>query len=286
MDLNESRKRIDEIDGDLTRLFIERMKAAAEVAAIKREKGLPVYDPQREREKRAEIAKSAGPELATYTDSLYSLIFELSRTYQRRLIAPASALKDRITRALEETEREFPARPLAACQGVEGAYSQQAAEKLFKAPNLMYFKTFEGVFAAIKQGLCDYGVLPLENSTAGSVNAIYDLMMKYDFSIVRSTRVKIDHCVLANRGAALDGVREIFSHEQALAQCGEFLKTLGNVKVTACENTAEAARLVFESGRKDAAALSSRACAAIYGLDCLRESVQDPGNNYTRFICI
>jgi chorismate mutase/prephenate dehydratase len=168
---------------------------------------------------------------------------------------------------------------------VEGAYSQQAAEKLFKAPNLMYFKTFEGVFAAIKQGLCDYGVLPLENSTAGSVNAIYDLMMKYDFSIVRSTRVKIDHCVLANRGAALDGVREIFSHEQALAQCGEFLKTLGNVKVTACENTAEAARLVFESGRKDAAALSSRACAAIYGLDCLR-SPSRTGQHYTRFICI
>jgi chorismate mutase/prephenate dehydratase len=111
-------------------------------------------------------------------------------------------------------------------------------------------------------------------------------MMKYDFSIVRSTRVKGDHCLLANKGAAIGDIKEIYSHEQALAQCAEYIKSLGNVKVTACENTAEAARLVFESGRRDIAALSSRECADIYGLDCLKESVQDQGSNYTRFICI
>jgi chorismate mutase/prephenate dehydratase len=286
MDLTDCRKRIDEIDEELTRLFTERMKTAAKVAAFKRANGLPVTDPQREREKRAAIAQRVGPELATYSDSLYSLIFELSRTYQRKLNNPVSELSGRIMKALNETEKEFPPRPLVACQGVEGAYSQQAAEKLFQAPSLMYFKTFEGVFAAIKQGLCRYGVLPVENSTAGSVNMIYDLMMKYDFNIVRSTRVKVDHCLLANKGTALSGIKEVFSHEQAIAQCGEFIKSLGNVKVTACENTAEAARLVFESGRKDAAAISSYTCAAIYGLDCLQQSVQDQGNNYTRFICI
>ncbi len=286
MDFQECRARIDEIDGELTRLFIERMNISAELAGHKHRRGLPIYDPQREREKRVRIAELAGPALATYTDSLYSLLFELSRAYQRKLNAPDSELKRRIIRALEETEKEFPARPTVAVQGVEGAYSQQAAERLFKAPNLVYVRTFEGVFSAIKQGLCRYGVLPLENSTAGSVNIIYDLMMKYDFSIVRSVRVKVDHCLLANRGASLGDIKEIYSHEQAIAQCAEFIKSLGNVKVTACENTAEAARLVFESGRRDAAALSSRECAAIYGLDCLKESVQDQGSNYTRFICI
>ena len=123
--------------------------------------------------------------MANYTDSLYSIIFELSRTYQRKLMPSGSKLTGQIKKALEETAKEFPVRPLVACQGVEGAYSQQAAEKIFQAPNLMYVKTFEGVFASIKQGLCSYGVLPLENSTAGSVNMIYDLMMKYDFSIVK-----------------------------------------------------------------------------------------------------
>ncbi len=150
----------------------------------------------------------------------------------------------------------------------------------------MFFSSFESVFSAIDKGLCRYGVLPLENSTAGSVNKIYDLMMKYDFSIVRSTRLKVDHCLLARRGAHIEGIKEIFSHEQAIAQCGDFLKSLGGVRITPCENTAEAARLVFESGRDDAAALSSRACAEIYSLDCLRESVQDRGSNFTRFICI
>lgn len=286
MELSEVRKEIDLIDGELTKLFIKRMELSAQVAAYKREKGLPVFDPQREREKKAEIALQAGEGFAAYTDALYSLIFELSKTYQRKLNSSDSQLKDRIKRALEETDKIFPERPLVACQGVEGAYSQQAAEKMFKSPNLMYFKSFEGVFAAIDQGFCRYGVLPLENSTAGSVNIIYDLMMKYDFSIVKSARLKIDHCLLAAKGAKLGDIKEIFSHEQAFAQCSDFIKKLGAVKITTCENTAEAARLVFESGRKDAAALSSRNCAGIYGLDCLKESVQDQGSNYTRFICI
>jgi chorismate mutase/prephenate dehydratase len=138
----------------------------------------------------------------------------------------------------------------------------------------MYFNTFESVFAAVEQGLCRYGVLPVEHSTAGSVNRIYDLMTKYDFYIVRSCRLKIDHCLLANEGTALADIKEIFSHEQAIAQCQDFLKTLPNVRITPCENTAAAAKHVFESGRRDSAALSSRNCAALYGLSCLVNSAR------------
>ncbi|MBQ3403797.1 MAG: prephenate dehydratase, partial [Oscillospiraceae bacterium] len=175
---------------------------------------------------------------------------------------------------------------MVACQGVEGAYSQLACERIFQACSIMYFSSFEGVFAAVEQGLCRYGILPLENSTAGSVNRIYDLMMKHEFYIVRSSRVKVDHCLLANKGAKKSNIKEIFSHEQAISQCAGFLRGMKDVKVTPCENTAMAAKKVFESGRMDMAALSSRNCAEIYGLECLEQSVQDQGSNFTRFICI
>ena len=142
------------------------------------------------------------------------------------------------------------------------------------------------MFDAIARGDCRYGVLPLENSTAGSVNKIYDLMMEYNFNIVRSARVKIDHNLLAMPGAELDGIREVFSHEQAINQCAGFLREHPSIRVTACENTAIAARRVAEAGRMDMAALASHSCAELYGLDTLAASVQDNGNNHTRFICI
>jgi len=286
MDLQDLRIQIDAIDTQLTELLARRMEVSADVARYKAEHNLPIYDPERERQKLADIAGKAGPALATATDVVFSLLFDLSRSEQRRILDGETRLNADIRRALSETEPAFPARALAACQGVEGAYSQMACERIFPSCSIMYTNSFEGVFEAVRQGLCRYGVLPLENSTAGSVNRIYDLMMKYDFYVVRSCRVKVDHCLLANRGAQLGDIREIFSHEQAIAQCGEFLRSLKDVKVTPCANTAEAAKTVFRSGRSDIAALSSRNCAEIYGLDCLRDSVQDQGSNYTRFICI
>ena len=153
-------------------------------------------------------------------------------------------------------------------------------------PKIMFMKNFNGVFAAINQGLCQYGVLPLENSTAGSVNQIYDLMMKYNFYIVKSVKLKIDHSLLAKKGTGKEDIREIFSHEQAIMQCEEYLKNFPQAKITVCENTAEAAKMVAESDREDVAALASYACGQLYGLNCIEEDVQDNGNNYTRFICI
>jgi len=149
----------------------------------------------------------------------------------------------------------------------------------------MHFDSFEGVFRAVDQGLCRYGVLPLENSTAGSVNRIYDLLAQYNFYIVRSARLKVDHCLLANRGVKKSEIREIVSHEQALAQCENYLKAMG-VKATAVENTAVAAKLVASSGRDDLAALSSGSCAELYDLNVLEAGVQDSASNFTRFICI
>ncbi len=286
MDISELRQEIDGIDDQLVQLFAQRMEVASRVAAYKKERDLPIYVPAREREKLADVAQKAGPEMANYTRVLYSMLFELSRSYQTRQNTDTSPLYEAIRQAIDSTPKLFPHSPMVACQGVEGAYSQIACEKMFKSPMILYFKNFDGVFSAIEQGLCQYGILPLENSTAGSVNKVYDLMIRHNFSIVRAFRLKVDHNLLVNPGTKPEDIREIYSHEQAINQCSEFLRKFQGIKVVPVENTAVAAEMVSKSGRKDVAALSSRNCGALYGLTCLETSVQDKGNNYTRFICI
>ena len=286
MDLQELRKEIDSIDNELVQLFLRRMEVSAQVADYKKAHDLPIFVPAREREKLRDVAELAGPDMANYTKVLYSMIFELSRSYQSKRNLVTSPLHDRIAQAIGNTPQLFPRQAMVACQGVEGAYSQIACEKIFKDPFILYFKSFEGVFSAIDQGMCRYGILPIENSTAGSVKKVYDLMIRHNFSIVRTFRLKIDHDLLANKGATLEKIREIYSHEQAIGQSGDFLATLPNAKPIPVENTAVAAKMVAESGRTDVAALSSRFCADLYDLTCLASSVQDMGNNRTRFICI
>ncbi len=286
MDIKDLRSEIDEIDDQLVKLFAQRMEVSARIADYKKEKAMPIYVPAREREKLLDVAKKAGPDMANYTRVLYSMLFELSRSYQSKLGDTVTPLYQHISDAIESTPKLFPQSAMVACQGVEGAYSQIACEKIFKNPFILYFKNFDGVFSAIDKGLCQYGILPIENSTAGSVKKVYDLMIQHNFSIVRTFRLKIDHNLLANSGATLDSIKEIYSHEQAISQCSDFLATLSGVKITAVENTAVAAEMVSKSGRTDVAALSSRNCAELYNLHCLKASIQDKGNNHTRFICI
>jgi len=286
MELTDLRNEIDNIDTELVRLFTKRMDIAAKVADYKKQKGLPIYVPAREREILKDVAEKAGPEMANYTRVLYSMLFELSRSYQSKRNSDITPLYTKITDSIANTPKLFPQAPMVACQGVEGAYAQIACEKIFKSPFIMYFKNFDGVFTAIEKGLCQYGILPIENSTAGSVKKVYDLMIHHNFSIVRTFRLKIDHNLLAKPGTRKDDITEIYSHEQAINQCSEYLKQFPNAKIIPVENTAVAAQMVANSVRNDVAALSSRACEELYGLDCLDASVQDEGNNRTRFICI
>ena len=284
--LQDLRSRIDNVDNEIIRLFQERMNISSSIAEYKKANNLPVQDIKRERDKLSDLINKSDEDFKSYTSVLYSLLFELSRSYQDRILYPTSDLKNKVSYAIENTNKLFPPCATVACQGVEGAYSQHACEKLFQIPKIMYFNNFASIFASIDKGLCDYGVLPIENSTAGSVKQIYDLMMYYNFNIVRSVRVKVDHNLLAKKGTDISKIREIYSHEHALAQCTHYINSLGNVKVTVVENTAVAAKMVAESDRDDIAAISSRSCAPLYGLDCLASSIQDKGNNYTRFICI
>ena len=286
--LEAYRNDINEIDDELVLLFQKRMKVAGEIAKYKKEHNIPVLDSTRERSKLAEVKGKVEKEFETYTGALYSLLFELSRSYQEKQLDGENELYQTIKQAIAaSTNTAFPQNAMVACQGVDGAYSQIACDKLFGNANILYFDTFDKVFSAVEKGLCRYAVLPIENSTAGSVKDVYDLMAKHNFHITRSTRIKVDHSLFAKKGTSLSDIKEIFSHEQALAQCSDFLSSLGkDVKITTFENTAMAAKMVAESDRTDIAAISSRYCAQLYGLNELKDSVQNNDNNYTRFICI
>ena len=285
-ELKDLREKIDAIDQQMVDLFKQRMEVSKEVAAYKQANNLPTQDVGRERSLLAKVGEQAGDELADYTQSVYRTILAAGRSYQNACSGVTSQVYESIRKALDTTPDLFPQRATVACQGVEGAYSQIACDSIFKAPTILYFNTFDHVFKAVESGMCQYGVLPIENSTAGSVNAIYDLMIKHNFSIVRAARLKVSHNLLAKHGVKKEEIREVFSHQQALSQCADYLATLKDVKVTVVENTALAAQMVAQSERRDVAALSSRFCGELYGLDIVEENVQDQDNNYTRFICI
>ena len=286
MSMQELREQIDRIDTELIRLYGERLETARKIGKYKQENHLPVQDTQRERELLNRVGELAGPENENGVRALFRFLIAQSRTLQMLDGKPRSGLGEMIRRSLEETPPLFPEKATVACQGVEGAYSQIACEKIFHSPSILYCRTFENVFAAIESGLCRYGILPIENSLAGSVNRVYDQLISRKCYIVRSARVKIDHTLLALPGTQPEDIREIWSHEQAIQQCSAFLAENRQWKVHVSTNTAAAAQMVAESGRKDLVAISSSHCAPQYGLEVLKTDIQNNSNNHTRFICI
>ena len=275
MGLQEYRAQLDQIDDQIAALFKQRMEIV----------NTPVLNAGRERDILYRVTGECGEELQEYTKILFSTLLELSRDYQEnRLNTGESALCKQIS-AVAEASGQFPSRAVVACQGVEGAYSQIACTKMFALPQIMYFGRFDGVFRAVEAGMCRYGILPIENSSAGSVTEVYDLMEKYNCKIVRSLKLKIEHQLLARPGVKLGDVKEVVAHEQALNQCSDFLKSSG-VKITVFSNNAAAAKYVAESERTDLAAIASGSCADLYGLAVIPSKVSNTDHNYTRFICI
>ena len=286
MDLNGIRERINAIDDQMVELFVERMQAAAEVASAKAEKNLPVLDLRREQAVLERVMEKAGEEFEIYVNKLYQTMFDISKSYQAGILTKETALSEEIMKNIANPPMEFPRKAVVACQGVEVSYAARACDRLFTLPSKMYFSNFESVFNAVESGLCKYGVLPIENSSAGSVTEVYDLMVRHKFYIVKSLKLHVSHALLAKPGVKVEDIKEVISHSQALQQCSNFLKANPNMKVTIFENTATAAKFVAESDRTDIAALSSTDCAKLYGLNVLKDGVQNNENNYTRFICI
>ena len=285
--LDQYRAEIDKIDDEIVALYKKRMAVSKGIAEEKNKSGKSITNAKREKEILNRVTENVDDDIKAYTKQVFETMFDTSKAYQLHYIDGSSPSQDQIAKVLEGEEKEFPVKANVACQGIDGAYSNIATEKLFCLSNIMYFKNFEGVFNAVEKGLCTYGVLPIENSIAGSVNTVYDLMREHKFHIVRSIKLRIQHSLLAKRGAEIDKITEIISHEQAINQCKNFLKEYGDkIKITTCANTAIAAKMVAESDRLDVACISSKECMGLYGLECLKHNVQNADNNYTRFICI
>lgn len=286
MSIEEKRITLDELDEKMVELFNKRMEIVLKIAEEKGKDNIPVIDQGREREILARVTNKCTDGLKTYCKSLYLTLFSLSRAYQKSHLSQPSPLTEMIRKSRDETAKLFPKNAVVACQGIEGSYSQMAADKLFSMPSIIYFNTFEGVFNAVESGLCNYGLLPIENSTSGSVPQVYDLMKEHHFHIAKSLKLKVQHSLFAKEGTSLKDLKEILSHTQALDQCSEFLKTLKDVKLKVSENTAMAAKTVGESQESHIGAISSANCGPLYGLKAIKTQIENHGNNYTRFICI
>ncbi|WP_322182390.1 prephenate dehydratase [Neglectibacter caecimuris] len=277
--LAEVRKEIDEIDRKLLPLFLKRMQCSEKVAALKREAGAPVLNAGREQEILAGVREKGG-DYGAEAEALYRSIMSISRMRQHKLLSGGEEL-----RVLErEASRVMPERPeMVVCQGVEGAYSHQAALSFFGEAPISFAPTWKQVFEDVKAGRAQFGVLPVENSAAGSVTGVYDLILRYRFFIVGAEAVRVEHCL-----AAADRetpVTAVVSHPQALSQCAEYLESHG-LKAVEYSNTAAAAKYVAEQKPKGVAALCSREAARQYRLSILEENVQDEKDNTTRFVII
>lgn len=277
--LSEVRDDIDAIDSQLLPLLIERMKCSERVAEIKRAVNAPVLNAKREQEILDHVREKAN-EFGDEAVSLYLAIMSVSRARQHRMLADGGELRE-----IESTaKREMPQTPAGVvCQGVEGAYSQQAALKFFGDIPISYEQTWQQVFEDVKTDKAQFGVLPVENSAAGSVNGVYDLILKYRFYIVGAVAVKIEHCLAISENS--QPIISVASHPQALSQCSEYIKSNSLISME-YSNTAAAAQYVSEKHPGGVAAICSVEAAEKYGLTVLERGIQNEKNNTTRFIVI
>lgn len=283
--IEDIRASIDSLDDRIVALLAERLELSDAIADAKRVSGGPVSDPAREREILTRLSNEVGQKFGRDIRTVYSALFGVSKARQRQQLMGGSPLDREINDAISRGSPNLGLAMVASC-GTEGSYAQQAASRMFEVPTILYFNSFDKVFEAVESGICPYGVLPVENSSAGSVAAVYDLMQKHRFHIVRALKLRIRHVLLGNPGASVGGLKEISSHPHALSQCGGFLGSHPSIRSVPAINTAVAARELAASGRIDRAVIASRECAELYGLRILAEDVSDASDNYTRFICI
>lgn len=276
-DLNDYRREIDEIDGRLIPLFERRMEIVREVGRYKREHGLPVLQAGREEEilqKAADFLKDKG--YASDARRFMRAVMEISRGAQSRsLQAGGQQTQDTIKHGT------------VGYYGIPGSFSEQALIDLFSdQQDRMAYAEFRDVFEALKDARIDYGVLPIENSSSGAISAVYDLLGSYGFYIVGERRVRISQNLAAAPGASLDSVTRVYSHEQGLIQCSEFLSRHGHWTQVSHQSTATSAKLVAEAQDPAKAAICSPRAASLYGLQILASDIQNHQENTTRFILI
>ncbi|MCM1298042.1 MAG: chorismate mutase [Firmicutes bacterium] len=273
MELDQIRISIDEIDGEILTLFERRMKLCGDVADYKSKNGLPVFQGEREKQVLDKITQKSPKELEAATKLLFSQIMEISKCLQQeKLTQPRTSA----TSKLKDT-------PKIACPGIKGSYTEEACLKLFGCCDIDYFDSFGEVFGAVEENRADYGILPIENSTAGDVSETYDLLEKQKMYICGRVTIPVRHVLAAKEETG--EITCVLSHQQALHQCAGFIKSKGYAKKKAL-NTSIAARTVSESGEKGLACICSAHCAELYGLKVIARDIADSSENFTRFIVI
>ena len=283
MDLLELRNEIDKIDSELIPLLLKRMSISEQVAQYKVERGIPVLNEEREQEILNNVAAKCGEQGETIK-TVFSATMDASRALQHKIIGGGKELRELVEKSQIDGKLTANGAPVA-CQGVDGAYSGITANTLFPDSPVKYYKQFEDVFEAVNKGEAIYGVIPVENSTAGSVHESYDLIMKYRFYVVGAYDLKIEHCLCAKEGTAYENITNVYSHPQAVSQCGNFLKNFDFTGIN-FSNTAAAAEYVANSSKRDIGVICSEFAAKKYGLKILKRNVQNNNNNRTRFIVI
>ena len=284
MDLLECRNKLDVIDKQIVKLFEERMDICGKVAETKIASGKAVYDAEREKQKLDAVSAMADSEFnQVAVRELFSQRMSISRKYQYSILAEHG-------RAMKLGFERLDQLPMEGVrvvhQGVEGAYSHAAAIQYFgEKAEIYHVARFEDAMKEVQLGNADYAVMPIENSSAGAVIDMYDLLTRYDNYIVAETFLPVNHALLGVPGAKLSDVKTVFSHPQALMQCSAFLNDNG-LKQISVENTAVAAKRVVEEGDKSQAAIASEIAGKLYGLELLKPFIQNNQGNTTRFVIL
>lgn len=284
MDLLELRKEIDKIDDKIIPLLLQRMDISKKVAEYKVERGIPVLNEQREKEILEDVARKCGEQGDT-VKTVFSATMDASRALQHKIIGGGKELRESINKALEEKLELSQISESIACAGVEGAYASMAASEIFPNAEIKYYKQFEDVFKAVNDGSVSMGVIPVENSTAGSVHEVYDCIVKYRFYVVGACDLKVEHCLCTKKDTDAGEIKTVYSHPQGLSQCDIFLKEKGYIG-TNYSNTAAAAKYVSESSDNSIAAICSVEAAKKYGLKIVERNIQNIKLNKTRFLVI
>lgn len=277
MKLTELRSQIDEIDNEILKLFLKRMNICRDVAEYKKVNNLSVMQGGREQQIIERIRNNSPEGLKDGATMLFRNIMDISKCIQNmelqcnsQLSVPQPFVPEKISKI--------------ACQGTAGAYSEAACKKLFGNKPVVFHHAFEDIFNAVENGEADCGILPLDNSTIGTISETYNLMAKHSFNICSLIRVEITHCLATVKGASLDSIKYVYSKAEALSQCSELIKNRGLVR-REYANTALSAEFVKEKNDPSIACICSKSCAELYGLEIISDRIADAYPNYTRFIC-
>ena len=284
MYLLELRDQIDVIDKEIVRLYEDRMEICKKVAEYKIENGKQVFDKEREKEKIKKVKSLTHNDFNSHgIEELFEQIMAMSRKLQYGLLDDHGALGKL---PFIEIEKLYTGKARVVFQGAEGAYSQAAMVEYFGDQiNSFHVDTFRDAMLAIDEGSADFAVLPIENSTAGAVNEIYDLLDEFENYIVGEQIIKIEHCLMAVPGASIEDIKTVYSHPQSLMQSAKYLKEMPWQQVS-MQNNAFAAKKVADENDKSQAAIASEYAAKLYGLEVLKKGVNHSSTNSTRFIIV